>query len=348
MKPEWKAFLADYGAEFEDAGVAHFGNPEREHRVVLSGSIIADLSHYGLIGICGDDANAFLQSQFINDVSLLNESAAQLSGWCSPKGRLLALFLHFVRDGRHHLRLPAVLVEPTLARLRKYVLRSKVQMEDANDALARFGLSGPQADAALREALGAAPETPWGALRADDITAIRIPGIHPRFELHGELAPMQGLWEKLNVRSAPVGQDAWTLLNVMAGLPEVHAETIESFLPQAVDLHLLDGLSFRKGCYPGQEVVARTQYLGKLKRRMYRLDMETVEVPPPGTAVVTPAGEEAGEIVEAALHPDGHAAGLAVLTMSHAEAGDLRVGVPDGAAVSAGTIRAAHEPPSES
>lgn len=331
MKPEWKSLLTDDGAEFNDCEqVLHFGNPERERRAALSGTVLADLSHYGLISAHGPDTVTFLQNQFTNDATSVDATHAQWTGWCTAKGRLLALFLHFSRGDTRFLRLPRELVEPVLSRIAKYVLRSKVTLEDADDALVRFGLSGPQAAAELAAALGCAPDGIWSAAERDGIIAIRIPGVHPRYELYGELAAMHRLWERLNVRAAPVGAEVWTLLNVLAGLPEVRTGTVESFVPQMLNLHLLDGLSFRKGCYPGQEVVARAQYLGKIKRRMYGLRIEGVAVPAPGARIVSEAGAEAGEIVEAALHPDGHVAALGVMMLETATDRSLHLGDVNG------------------
>lgn len=336
MKPEWKSFLTDNGAEFDDEErVLHFGNPERERRVALSGLVFADLSHYGLIGVHGPDTVSFLQNQFTNDVTAIDATHAQLSGWCTAKGRLLALFLHFIHGDTHFLRLPRERVEPMLSRIGKYVLRSKVTFEDAGEALVRFGVSGPNADIKLGEVLGKLPESLWSVHEKDGIRAIRIPGPHHRFELYGELEPLQKLWERLNVHGAPVGAEGWTLLNVIAGLPEIHESTVESFVPQMVNLHLLDGLSFRKGCYPGQEVVARSQYLGKIKRRMFGLRIEGIDVPAPGTPVVTEGGADAGEIVTAALHPDGHVVALGVMILETVTTEAMHIGGSRGARAAA-------------
>lgn len=330
MKPEWKDFLINAGAEFGEAGVESFGNPEREKRVATTGNILCDLSHRGLISVYGEDAQSFLQGQFSNDLRQVDAGHSQLNSYCTPKGRMLANFRLFLRGETYYLRMPREMVEPMLKRLHMYVLRSKVTLEDADDALVRFGYSGPEAAAELAEAAGQAPEQVDDVVESRGLTILRVAGPHPRFEIYGELEPAARLWERLNVRAAPVGAGPWALLDILAGIPTIYPQTSEAFVPQMANMHLIGGVSFKKGCYPGQEVVARMQYLGRLKRRMYRLHLETDTRPEPGTEIFG-AGEEAvGRIVDAQPHPDGGIEALAVLQIEAAEGGALRVGAPQG------------------
>ncbi len=337
MKPEWKRFLTDRGAELDaEERVLHYGNPDLELRVVTSGDVICDLSHQGLLAAHGEDAREFLQAQLTNDVRRVDERRSQLSAYCTPKGRMLAVFRLFLRESHFYMEMPRMLVEPTLARLRKYVLRSRVALEDASDGLVRMGLSGPKAERELAEAAGAAPPAEVdGVAHADGLTIIRIPGPHPRFEIHGELEPVRRLWTRLDVRAAPVGVEPWTLLDILAGIPTVLPPTVEAFVPQMANLHAVGGLSFEKGCYPGQEVVARMQYLGKLKRRMYRFHVDGERAPGPGDDLYAPAGEvpeqSVGKVVAAAPWPDGGWELLAVVQIASAEGGGtLHLGSPEG------------------
>lgn len=330
MRPEWKNFLAKAGAEFDDLGVVSFGNPERERRVTVTGDVLCDLSHFGLISAHGEDAAEFLQGQFSNDVDRVDPGHSQLSSYCTPKGRMLANFRLFKADDTFYLRLPQALVEPTLKRLRMYVMRSRVTLESAGDALIRFGWSGPNAANELASALDAQPPlAPDEALTLADITVLRVPGSHPRFEIHGQLGSMQRLWNRLNVHGAAVGAACWGLLDVLAGIPTVYPETSEAFVPQMANMELIGGVSFEKGCYPGQEIVARTQYLGNLKRRMYRVHIN-VEHLTPGQEIVEigQTGRGAiGRIVEGYRHPDGGVEGLAVLAIRAVDDGTtLRLG----------------------
>lgn len=333
MRPEWREFLSNAGAELDDGRVLSFGNAEREKRITTTGNVLCDLSHLGLVGAHGEDAATFLQGQTSNDVQAVTETQSQLGAYCNPKGRILCGFRIFRRSDSYYLRMPRDTVEACLQRLRMFVLRAKVTLDDADNALVRFGFSGPDAVKELDEALGAAPNASDEVLHTDGFSVIRIPGPHPRFEIYGDLEPMKRLWDRLNVHAAPVGAGSWALLDILAGLPSIHAATSEAFVPQMVNMQLINGLSFTKGCYPGQEVVARTQYLGKLKRRMYLLHLEAGELPSPGDEILDAedeTGQSAGRIVDAQPHPEGGIAALAVLTIQSAEHGALHLGATDG------------------
>jgi tRNA-modifying protein YgfZ len=333
MKPEWRSFLSDAGAELDDGAVASFGNPEREKRMVTNGDVLCDLSHWGLIGVRGDDALKFLHSQLSSDVTQVSETHSQLSSYCSPRGRMLACFRVFRRSDTFFLRLPAVMLEPTLKRLRLYVLRARAKLEDANNALIRCGYSGPNAKAELKRALGTCPDHVDACVGANDITVIHVPGPHSRFELYGNLTAMQELWSVLNVRAAPVGASPWALLDILSGIPNIFPATSDRFVPQMVNLHLLGGISFKKGCYPGQEVVARMHHLGKLKRRMYRVHLAGDRLPEPGDEIFA-AGknttEPSGMVVDAQPHSDDGVEALAVLRLEDTQDTHLRLWNMDG------------------
>ncbi|MGB0722825.1 MAG: YgfZ/GcvT domain-containing protein [Gammaproteobacteria bacterium] len=331
MKPAWKDFLTHNGAEIEDYSVTTFGNPERELRAAVGGNVICDLSQYGLISAVGDDVTTFLQGQLTNDVSAVSETHSQLAGYCTHKGRMLANFRLFRNGDMTYLRLPRELVETALARLRMFVLRSDVTLEDANDALVRVGLVGPDAEAELTAALGDAPEEVGDGVSTPNIQAIRVPGTEgrPRYEIYGELDAMTRLWEKLNVNCAPVGSEAWRLWEVLSGTPTVYEATSEAFVPQMANMGLLDGISFNKGCYTGQEVIARMEYLGALKRRLYLMRCDSGEGAPGQEVFRSDKGGSVGKVADAARHPDGGQALLAVIQIS-AEEAELHLGSQDG------------------
>ena len=333
MKSDWKEFLLNKGAEIlDDGSVQSYGNAEREVQIASTGDVIADLSHLGLIAVHGDEAATFLQGQFTADVRQVDEQRSTLSAFCSPKGRMLVSFRIFMRAGSYYLSMPGAMVEPTLKRLRMFVLRAKATLDDASDSLVRIGYSGPAADSQLADYLGQIPQQADDVVQAKELTVIRVPGPHPRFEIHGEIEPMKNLWTVLDVRGAPVGRAPWELLDIRAALPVVHEQTSDAFVPQMTNLQLLGGVNFQKGCYTGQEVVARMQYLGKLKRRMYRARVEASERPQPGEAVFSPASDSqsAGKIVAAQPSPDGGYELLAVVEIASREAGALHLGSASG------------------
>ncbi len=333
MKHEWKEFLQNAGAEFEDDCVATFGNPERERRITHTGDLFCDLSHFGIIAAYGDDAAEFLQAQFSNDIHQVDETHSQLSALCSPKGRMLCNFRIFRREQTYYLVLPYELLEAALSRLRMFVLRSKVTLEDASDALMGIGASGNKIVEHLGDIAGKLPQSIDEAIEFKDYTIIRVAGVVPRYEIYGLLEPMKKLWQALDVHATPVGANIWELLNIQAGIPVITAASIDAYVPQMANMHLINGVSFTKGCYPGQEIVARMHYLGKLKRRMYRIGFDAHEKPAPGTPLVTEsstASQDIGSILSAQQNPDGNYEALAVIQVNDAENSQLKLGDASG------------------
>lgn len=325
MVNDWHAFLGQAGAVITDDRVEHFGNPQQELTNAVDGDVMADLSHFGLLRVEGPDSLNFLQGQFTNDVRLVTDDRSQLSSHCSPKGRILTLFRMFRRGDAYYLRMPAALLPPTLERLRKYILMSKVTLSDASDELLRIGLSGPHAIAALSRQLDRLPNGVDDVAHGNDLTVIRIAGRHPRVEVYGPVASIRTLWESMRSVAQPVGASAWALLDIHAAVPTVFPETVEAFVPQMVNLQLIDGVSFRKGCYTGQEVVARMQFLGKLKRRMYRAHIDGDNAPRPGDDLYcahSDSGQGAGKVVDARPAPRGGFDLLVVAQVSLLDAGD--------------------------
>ena len=337
MKAGWKDFLADAGAEFDASGkVLSFGNPKRERSVALTGNVFADLSHYSLVAVHGEDARDFLQGQFSNDMRRIDAGHSLLNAYCTPKGRMLANFRVFQHGDSFYLRMPSSMVETTVKRLRMFVLRSRVTIEDSVDTFIAIGLSGPGVEDELARASGLTPPVRNDeVVRNDHLLAIRVPGIHPRFELYADFDAACRIWNALNVDCAPVGAGPWNLLEIQAGLPTIHPETVEAFVPQMANMQLVDGVSFKKGCYPGQEVVARMQYLGKLKRRMYLARVPDGSEPAIGQDLYDAAGDDqsVGRVMDAEVHPDGGHSLLVVLQIASAEQGDVRLGAKDGPAL---------------
>lgn len=324
MNSEWYAHLQHSGARIADETVLDFG-AFAEETAAADAEVLADLSHFGIIAVSGEDALTFLQGQLTNDLAQVDSGHSQLSAWCNPKGRMLALLRVFRRDDAYHLLLPRPLLEPVIKRLRMFVLRSKVTVEDRSDALAGFGVSGPQAEKLLAEQLDSVPAEVDAVVDSGPLTVLRLPGPHPRFVVYGPPTTLIPLWEALSAAGArPVGAGVWALLDIRAGQPQIHAETGEAFVPQMVNLELIGGVNFKKGCYTGQEVVARMHYLGRPSRRMFLARVEAGTPPPPGTEIVAAeGGQTVGKVVDAQLAPDGAVELLAVLQLTAIEAGGL-------------------------
>ena len=344
MKPEWKEKLLSSGAEFDMAGetrtgntrVSHYGNADRELRAALGGNTMVDLNHFGLIRAVGADMQTFLQGQFTQDVAaIMNADQSRLGAYCTHKGRMLASFRLFRYGDALLIRLPRLMLEPILSRLQMYVLMSQVTLEDASDALVRIGLSGPSA----KQQVERATELPAPAVntvsRSEQVLVIGVPAKpdFQRYEIYGNLDRMLHIWDRLSVYCARAGADTWGLQGVLAGIPTLHPETQEAFVPQMLNLQRIDGIAFDKGCYIGQEVVARMQYRGELKRRMHLI--RHAGPARPGTELfVDNHAVAVGKVVESFAHPDGDYAGLAVLQTAHADK-PLKLQSAEGVAVTA-------------
>lgn len=324
MNPKLLAWLQSQGAVVENGRVLHFGDPLAEHQAAAGQTVLIELSDLSCLRARGADALSFLNGQVSNDVRHVDRTHAQLAAWCNPKGRVLALLRVLRRDDEYCLLLPRALRETVLARLRMYILRAKVVLDHADDELGLFGLAGPQAESLLREVVGEAPATAGACTSHGQVTVVRVSNGPARFLVVAPMDAMIGVWEKLRPRARPVAFDRWRWFDIAAGIPQVYPETAEAFVPQMLNLELLDGVDFKKGCYPGQEIVARLHYRGGLKQRMYRLHTEAPAQP--GVSVYAPdlpGGQATGAVVDAAIAPDGGTDLLAVLHTTSVAHGKL-------------------------
>ena len=332
MNPEWRTLLEHSGAVLEAGHVRHFGNPEHELRATAQGDVLVDLSPLSILRAHGEDAQSFLQGQFSNDIRQVSETRSQLSAYCNPKGRMLAILRVFRIGEAYCLQLPDALAETTLKRLRMFVMRAKVKIDLADDELLRVGLSGPNAERLVIAALGAAPAVVDDCFSLNDVMVLRVPGPHARFEFLAAPERMLALWTQFAAQATPAGAAAWAWLDIMAGIPTILPATVEEFVPQMTNLDLVGGVSFTKGCYPGQEIVARMHYLGRLKQRMLRAHVETTEPPLPGTPVFAPdlPGQSTGSVLDAQPSPDGGYDLLAVVHLSSLATDALHLASTDG------------------
>jgi len=290
----------------------------------MSPALVADLSDNALVAVTGDDAADFLHGQFTNDVKALARGAAQWNGWCSAKGRLVATFLLVRRGDGFLLMLPSEIAAAFSRRLGMFVLRSKVKIADASADFARYGIAGPDAAALVRSMLGGVPAS---MRSAEKDGALCIALDESRFVAWIPVAA-----DSLRGLASEAGRQAWDREAIRAGVPTIVAATQEAFVPQMANFELVGGVSFQKGCYPGQEIVARTQYRGILKRRMAMAHVEGDARPAPGDSVYS-AGfgdQSAGTVVNVAPDPGGGFDLLVVAQLESFEREDLRWKSPDG------------------
>jgi len=314
---------------------------------VLSGPLPAsgccDLGTLALLVVAGPEAESFLQGQLTCDVHRLAAGDVLPAAHLTPKGRAIASFLAWCVDDAFYLQFPRALADPVTRRLRMFLLRSKATIELAGDDLVRVGTWGAAAETAVTELVGALPDAPGRQLTGNGITVLRLPGTEPRLELLLPEALANRVWEALETAGASAcNEAAWRLLEIRNGIGWVRAETTETFLPQMLNYDLIGGISFSKGCYVGQEVVARLHHLGEVKRRAYPGTVPAPDAPLPGTALFSPGSSSrqgAGTIVDAIDTGAGTCAFLAVIERQAQAAGELHLGAADGPEVML------HQPP---
>lgn len=296
-------------------------------------AVVCDLTPLAVIAVAGPDAATFLQGQLSADVTALAEDACGHASLNSPKGRMLANFVLWRApgDGGFRLLVPADIAPGVQKRLSMYVLRSKVALRDASAETALIGVGGARGRDALVAALGNAPEA-FRRLRAGETVVLGLPG--PRYVIVAPPAAADELRAALTPRAVPAPYACWEWLSIRAGVPMVTAATQDLFVAQTANWDLLRGIDFKKGCYTGQEIIARTQYLGRLKERTFLFHVDDGDPRPGARLYGSVYGDQpCGTVVNAAPSPGGGYDLLAVVQIAAAERNDLRLDAPDGPAL---------------
>ena len=282
---------------------------------------IAPLSHLGVIRVEGEDAAKFLHGQLTQDFALLGPAQARLAAFLSPKGRMLANFIGFQRGPAEVLLVCSRdLLAPTLKRLSMFVLRAKAKLTDATADFALVGLAG--------DAVPGGAQTAW---TRTEVGAASVVHLHP-----ADGQP-RALWVAPATERAPagppLGEALWLWSEVRSGVATLTTPVVEAFVPQMLNYESVGGVNFKKGCYPGQEVVARSQFRGTLKRRAYVAHADAdVAV---GAEVFSTADLEqpCGSVVQVAPAPGGGFDAIVSLQISAALEASLQVGAADGVAL---------------
>jgi folate-binding protein YgfZ len=292
----------------------------------LAAPVLCRLDEMGVIGARGEDAAKFLQGQLSNDVLEIG-TAYQLNGYCTAKGRLIATFRQWRDAEAICLALPREILAPVLKRLAMFVLRSKAKLTDDSVGWTQAGLVGPQAGTVLAQAGLPVPQSPWQSAVAGGVRVARLPDAAVTGERYMILAAGDAALPALAADPGPAS--LWWWSEVESAVPTVWAATQEKFVPQMINLEVLGGVNFRKGCYPGQEVVARSQYLGKLRRRMALARIAT-EAPAAGADIWAEGETEpVGTVVMASASPLGGSALLFEAPVDRLEQ-SLHAGSADG------------------
>jgi folate-binding protein YgfZ len=285
----------------------------------------AELKQFGLLSCTGDEARAFLHAQLTSDIEGLTTERARYAGWCTAKGRLLANFLVLPTVEGFLLQLSRDLAPAVAKRLAMFILRAKAKLVDASDAWVQVGLWGPGAAERLAGLGLPAPSGDLVVARSADALVVRVAPL--RFLVVAPAPQREHLLDALPAES----DEAWALEEIRAGRPLVVQATQELFVPQMVGLERLGAVDFKKGCYPGQEIVARTQYRGVLKRRMVRARVDAPASPGSDLYAADLPGQASGTVVNAAAAPEGGRELLAVVQISSLDsASPIRLGAADG------------------
>ncbi|KAF0812750.1 tRNA-modifying protein YgfZ [Andreprevotia sp. IGB-42] len=318
------------GARIDAAGrIADFAQPATELAALENGVIVAPLTQYGLIRFTGEETAHFLNGQLSSDVRNLKPDEAQYSSYSTPKGRMQASFLIWRSGEDYLLQIAAELQAAIQKRLSMFVLRAKTRASDANGDIALIGVAGPAAADKVRSVAGGLPDAPLQVWHGPTASVIALTG--NRYQLAVLVDQAATVWQQLvDAGATPAGDNTWRLTEIRAGSPWITAATQEEFVAQMTNMELIGAVSFTKGCYPGQEIVARTQYLGKLKRRMFRVHIAT-DTAAAGNDVYSAEmnGQASGKILLAAPAPQGGVEALAVVQTASLEHG-LHFGALDG------------------
>ncbi|WP_455201654.1 CAF17-like 4Fe-4S cluster assembly/insertion protein YgfZ [Kaarinaea lacus] len=329
----WLNFLKQQNAQIENDIVSHFGNKNAERQATVTDTILCDLTHLGFISATGDEAQSFLQNQLSNDIKAVSEQRSQLNAYCTAKGRALAMFRVFQFQDSYFLQLPVEQIEATLKRLKMFVLMTKVTIQDATDQMIAFGLAGADATQLLQQFATDLPQQDDQCVTNEKLVISKIGGAKPRYIVAGNYDHVTEAWDQLKAQTTICGNHAWSFLDIQAGIPQIYANNAEEFVPQMLNLHSIDGISFQKGCYPGQEVVARMHFLGKLKRRMYLAHVDTEQVPQPGDLIFaedSKVDQAIGRVVQSQPAPDGGIELQAVLQIAVADNKPVHLNSADG------------------
>lgn len=289
---------------------------------------ICDASQLGLILVNGEDAEDFLQNQLSNDISLIDQNSFQLSSYSTPKGRMLGIFRVVKIENGYLLIMPESILANVLQRLQMYVVQSKVVLADASEYFARFAIQSEKISVIDNIVL---PREPNKVFQSDSLISLHL-GFNNQqaryLVLDLSVDEAKSVWKTFATELDISQFDSWRLSEIRAGIPVIYPQTSEEFVAQMANLNLVNGVNFKKGCYPGQEIVARMQYLGKLKRRMFLAQIDTEKCPSAGddlVALESDTVDGSGKIVDAVMDRDRHCYVLLVAQIKKAENSQLKL-----------------------
>jgi len=310
-------FLQHIAAIASADGEVTFADEPASLTQFAQATVIVPLAQYGIVAVEGPDSAKFLQGQVTCDVLAANANLSTPGAYCTPKGRMLASFHLTQRSADSYwLRMRRDIVAGTMQAFGKYIVFSKARLS-APEALVGIGLHGPEAAAIAAGLTGQSFAGRYSAATTDGGLVVQLDEAAQWFECWLPPAAALALWQANQPRLTPAGTRYWNWLLIQAGLGEVRAATVDMFIPQMLNFHLTGAISFKKGCYTGQEIVARAYYRGQVKRHLQRAQVEA-GAPEPASEICGPEGQKAGNIVSA-VAIDSHTAELLAVVSDGAQ-----------------------------
>ncbi len=317
MNPNWKKFLIAQGAVFEPDNQCVFADQNTD---ATENQIFA-LPDLAILHITGKDATSLLQGQSTCNINDLTNHLGSFGAFCTPKGRALCCF-YVCKFGQGYLLiLAAELLASISKRLQMYVLRSDVQIDSSQEHFNLIGLKG------LDNKQIPLNNASFTVSQVDEGLVIRLPGLADRFlsivpEKHSE-----AFWQTAvnDWHCVPTGSNIWQLMDIQSGIPWLNSANSDEYIPQMLNLDQLNGISFNKGCYTGQEIIARTHYKGKAKRQMYLVQTSLKSSPEDSVAIIDKAAEQQPVVGKTLLSQASGQPGLmlAVIQIDHAQSPEL-------------------------
>lgn len=284
---DWKSFLSAQHANLDNEGaITSFQFPELERTILTHGPALTSLAHDALLEVRGEEALSFLNGQLTNDIKTVTEEKACYSAYCDPKGQVLALMLVFKMADAYYLSFDGSLKDPIQKRLQMFIMRSKVTLTDVSQHWIKIGYAGQFADLEIQRRLDVKVKTLLTTTQAKDenfadLTLVKVPGPYHSYEIFAPVTTAQKAWEALKRNGEATNAQDWRLLKILAGFPTVNALTSGQFIAQFINLDKLEQINFKKGCFPGQEIIARLHYRSQPSKRMFRLKLtQAVDLEP--------------------------------------------------------------------
>lgn len=297
---ERATFTDEAELRFDDRGYSFYQKPAEEQVQRQEREFVCELSYLTFLRAQGAEAIDFLHGQLTNDLEHLPKDNSQRSGYCTPKGRLLCIFRIHHDNESLLLQAHQDVIASTVQRLRKYIMRTKVEL-GIDESISSFGVVGQECSITLQKIVGFLPAEKDACSSGQGISIICHSATNPaRYQVIGRAPVLKPLWQTMSDSLPKLGSWAWASMDIEQGLATIFVNTSEQFVPQMVNMDITNAVNFDKGCYPGQEIVARMHYLGKLKTRMILGYVDTASPPLPGDKLYTVDNEQSiGMVVDA-------------------------------------------------